>query len=214
MTAETDTLAMDDARTVPTAERKKLAATGKAMPDLSFPIKTTDDLKNAISLWSKRKNPALAKAHIIKRAKALGATNLLPAGWLPPKAESAAAGSGLIGCPECERAFLHEDRLQEHAESVHTFDDVQRIVSEAVRERFAVKTTPSDKTNCTYVWLNDLADDWAVFTVEGNASSTMYKIPYTLGGQDSLAVTLGDPFEVRRRTVYDPVQGSTKKGEA
>lgn len=204
----------DEARNVPTKERKKLAAKGQALPDESFPIRTTADLKNAIKLWGHAKNPARAKAFIIRRAKALGATNLLPAGWLgKKKSDSAgAAGPELIDCPECERAFLHEDVLLDHAEAVHTFGDVQRIVSEAVRERFGKKRTASDK-NYIYVWVEDLADDWCVFTVEGNAVSTTYKIPYTLGGDDNLSVTLGDPYEVRRRTVYDKVEGSTKKGE-
>jgi len=212
MTVETDTFTMDDARDVKTAERKKLATKRQALPDRSFPIKTTGDLKNAIKLWGQSKNPAQAKALIIRRAKALGATNLLPDGWLGKKSDKADAGPALIDCPECERAFLHEDGLLDHAEAVHTFSDVERIVNEAVRERFGKKRTASDK-NYIYVWVNDLAEDWCVFTVEGNAASTTYKIPYTLGGDDNLTVTLGDPFEVRRRTVYDKVEGSTKKGE-
>jgi hypothetical protein len=59
--------------------------------------------------------------------------------------------------------------------------------------------------------VNDIADDWCIFQVEANASSTTYKISYTL--VDGV-VTLGEPYEVRRRTVYDKVEGSTKKGEA
>lgn len=120
----------------------------------------------------------------------------------------------LISCTrnDCERAFLTEDQLADHAEAVHTFSDVERIVNEAVREKFGKKRTASDK-NYIYVWVNDLAEDWCIFTVEGNAASTTYKIPYTLGADDNLTVTLGEPYEVRRRTVYDKVEGSTKKGE-
>lgn len=213
MTVETDTKTMDDARTVPAAERKKLAANKQALPDQSFPIKTTGDLKNAIKLWAQAKNPARAKAFIIKRAKALGATNLLPAGWLGKKSDKADAdGLELIDCPECERAFLHEDGLLDHAEAVHTFSDVERVVNEAIREKFGKKRTAADK-NYIYVWVNDMAEDWCVFTVEGNAASTTYKVSYALGGDDNLTVTLGEPYEVRRRTVYDKVEGSTKKGE-
>jgi hypothetical protein len=128
--------------------------------------------------------------------------------------KTAKASIELIDCPEpdCGRTFLDEDRLTEHAEAVHTFGDVERIVNEAVREKFGKKRTAADK-NYIYVWVNDIADDWCVFTVEGNAANTTYKIPYTLGGDDNLAVTLGEPYEVRRRTVYDKVEGSTKKGE-
>ena len=62
-------------------ERKKLASEGKAMKDGSFPIENKDDLENAIKAYGRAKNKAAAKRHIIKRAKALGATDLLPEDW-------------------------------------------------------------------------------------------------------------------------------------
>ena len=69
-------------RTFTADERKAAAAKGQAMPDGSFPIITTEDLKNAIQAIGRASNPGAAKAHIIKRARALGATNLLPDGWI------------------------------------------------------------------------------------------------------------------------------------
>lgn len=63
------------------ADRKKMAKSGQALPDGSYPIADVQDLKNAIQAIGRAKNPAAAKAHIIKRARALGATNLLPDGW-------------------------------------------------------------------------------------------------------------------------------------
>ena len=51
------------------------------MPDGSFPIANVQDLKNAIKSVGRSKNPAAAKAHIKKRAKALGNTKLLPEDW-------------------------------------------------------------------------------------------------------------------------------------
>ena len=62
--------------------RRKAAKSGHALPDGSFPIDTVQDLKNAIQAFGRAKNKSAVKAHIIKRAKALGATNLLPEGWL------------------------------------------------------------------------------------------------------------------------------------
>lgn len=62
-------------------DRKKLAAEGKAMKDGSFPIETKADLENAIKAYGRAKNKAAAKRHIIKRAKALGLTDLLPDDW-------------------------------------------------------------------------------------------------------------------------------------
>lgn len=62
-------------------KREKLAKEGKARGDGSFPIESVADLRNAIRAVGRAKSPAAAKAHIIRRAKALGATNLLPVGW-------------------------------------------------------------------------------------------------------------------------------------
>ena len=69
------------ARSFTAEQRRKLAASGKAMPDGSFPIVTVEDLKNAISAFGRAKNKAAAKRHIKKRARALGQTALLPDNW-------------------------------------------------------------------------------------------------------------------------------------
>jgi hypothetical protein len=69
------------ARDVSTKERNKLAETNKAMPDGSFPIANENDLKNAIKAIGRAKDPAAAKSHITRRAKALGRTDLLPPNW-------------------------------------------------------------------------------------------------------------------------------------
>lgn len=63
-------------------QRDKLATKGQALPDGSFPIRNSADLKNAIHAFGRAKNPAAAKRHIIKRARALGLTSELPEGWI------------------------------------------------------------------------------------------------------------------------------------
>lgn len=62
-------------------ERQRLAKSGAAMPDGSFPIVTTEDLDNAIRAIGRASDPAAAKRHIIKRARALGAEDHLPEDW-------------------------------------------------------------------------------------------------------------------------------------
>lgn len=74
----TDDLAL---RTFSEEERKRLADSGKAMDDGSFPIVSVGDLRNAISAFGRAKNKGAAKRHIIKRARALGRTDLLPEEW-------------------------------------------------------------------------------------------------------------------------------------
>lgn len=63
-------------------ERRAAADAGDALPDGSFPIKTVGDLENAVRAYGRAKDPAKAKAHIISRARSLGATDKLPADWL------------------------------------------------------------------------------------------------------------------------------------
>jgi hypothetical protein len=62
-------------------QRDNAADKGQAMPDGSFPIKNKEDLKNAVQAYGRAKNKAAAKKHIIRRAKALGATDELPENW-------------------------------------------------------------------------------------------------------------------------------------
>ena len=51
------------------------------MDDGSYPIHDKADLKRAIQAYGRAKDKAATKRHIIKRARALGATDMLPEGW-------------------------------------------------------------------------------------------------------------------------------------
>lgn len=62
-------------------QRRRLAAKRQAMPDGGFPIRNVADLKNAIQAFGRAKNKPAVKAWIKKRARELGATNLLPDNW-------------------------------------------------------------------------------------------------------------------------------------
>jgi hypothetical protein len=63
------------------SDRRKLADSGDALPDGSFPIKNVDDLKNAIAAFGRAKDPEAAKDHIIKRATELDAEDMIPQTW-------------------------------------------------------------------------------------------------------------------------------------
>lgn len=58
-------------------DRRKMASRGIALPDGSFPIPDVPHLRSAIKL---ARTPT-HRAHIKKRAKALGATKLIPKEW-------------------------------------------------------------------------------------------------------------------------------------
>lgn len=62
-------------------QRRQAASRGQAMPDGSYPIVTKEDLANAIQSYGRAKNKDAVKRHIISRARALGAIDMLPESW-------------------------------------------------------------------------------------------------------------------------------------
>jgi hypothetical protein len=74
---------LDDFAFVSRRERKDLAEKGQALSDGSFPIRNEEDLKNAISSYgrSKKGDRAKVRRHIIKRARQLKQSKLIPDNW-------------------------------------------------------------------------------------------------------------------------------------
>jgi hypothetical protein len=64
-------------------ERMKLAEEGKALPDGAYPIRNVEDLKNAIQAYgrSKPSERKMVRKHIIKRARQLKQSDLIPDEW-------------------------------------------------------------------------------------------------------------------------------------
>lgn len=121
------------------------------------------------------------------------------------KASLDVAGEYRFACHDeaCDRAFLDFEQMIDHAEAVHTFDDIRRMVHEAVREEYGNKGTTGVAGTSKWVWIDDLADDWVVFMIEEGANSQLLKASYSITDG---AVTLGEPSEVRRRTVYETLK--------
>lgn len=70
-----------DLATFTAKQRRTLASRGAARSDGSFPIRNEQDLRNAIRAVGRASDPAAARRHIIRRARALGLTSLLPSSW-------------------------------------------------------------------------------------------------------------------------------------
>jgi hypothetical protein len=70
-------------------QRERAAESGAAMPDGSFPIITTGDLKNALRAIGRANDPEAARKHIIRRARALDAVDMLPDDWNVKKIDEA-----------------------------------------------------------------------------------------------------------------------------
>lgn len=72
-----------ESKKIGTEARKKAAQQGQALPDGSYPIRNKDELRRAIQSFGRSKpgDRAKVKRHIIKRARALNATDMLPEDW-------------------------------------------------------------------------------------------------------------------------------------
>jgi hypothetical protein len=103
---------MDQSREFNADQRKAAAKSGAARGDGSFPIQNRQDLLNAIRALGRAKNPDAARRHIIKRARALGLTALLPKDW----------DASALPCEHegCVRKFLTDAAMAEHVSRVHS----------------------------------------------------------------------------------------------
>ncbi len=110
-----------------TEERKKLAKSGAAMPGGGFPIANVGDLRNAIRAIGRAKNPAAAKAHIVKRAGALGATSELPDDW-----KSSTKDADLFGTTRGVRKML--STIMVDSVPVELDDQAAAIVQNQIRK--------------------------------------------------------------------------------
>jgi hypothetical protein len=93
-----------DKRESSAAEREKDAEEGVAMPDGSYPIRSAKDVENAVRDYYRSGKKPDVRAHIIARAKAIGAESALPDDWTET-ADKAAAFSGPAGAAHAPDAL-------------------------------------------------------------------------------------------------------------
>jgi hypothetical protein len=65
-------------KSVSTDMSKEMTEKGLSLPDGSFPIGNVSDLKKAIKSYGRSKNKSDVAKHIVKRAKELGKSDLIP----------------------------------------------------------------------------------------------------------------------------------------
>ena len=104
-------------------ERKELADKGFALSDGSFPIKDLKDLKNAIQAYGRAKDQARAAKFIVKRAKALGAEDLIP----DTEDFQKSLGESVVNeGPDYSEAKYQMDKIfGDDQESIEKFQDIE-----------------------------------------------------------------------------------------
>lgn len=115
--------------------RSELAEEGMALPDGSYPIVDKADLANAIQAFGRAKDPEATKAHIMKRAMALGAEDMIPESWLQDEAkvDAPVESKGDVDAPvmeEDEEENEDDDEEDEEEEELYEKSEVEPEVKE------------------------------------------------------------------------------------
>ena len=135
-------------------EREKDAKAGVAMPDGSYPITSAKDVENAVMDYNRSGQRPDVKAHIIARAKAIGAESALPDDWTKTTEKSAApivAPSATEDAPEAlakaaaalaDAALRLERIAQENARLSKALDDVSPALVELTKRVAKLEAQP------------------------------------------------------------------------
>ena len=113
-------------------KRQKLAEKGHALPDGSFPISSSSDLKDAIDSYGRAKGSrkAAVRRHIMKRARVLDQSDLIPADW-----KNEASSEELEFAVNNLRSRIPSLTASAEVDELSEFGDV----SQKVREKLAKK---------------------------------------------------------------------------
>jgi hypothetical protein len=134
------------------SERSRDAEDGIAMPDGSYPIRTATDVENAVKDYNRSGKRPQVKAHIIARAKAIGAETALPDDWKQPEKaassvsfaraleETTALATAAASLAEAARKL--EGAADENARLRKALDDVSPALADLTKRVAALETQP------------------------------------------------------------------------
>jgi hypothetical protein len=131
-------------------EREKDAKAGVAMPDGSYPITSAKDVESAVMDYDRSGRRPDVKAHIIARAKAIGAESALPEVWTKNTEKSAApiptedAPDALVkAVAALADAALRLERMgEENTRLLKALDDVSPALAELTKRVAGLEAQP------------------------------------------------------------------------
>ncbi len=134
--------------------RMKLAEEGKALKDGSFPIRDVSDLRNAVQAYGRSKpgKRGLVRRHIMKRARQLDRSDLVPENWKATEVVDSQVASGLLeNLQEVSSSFAIPGISEKDLEGLtdEELDLLKKEVkgekqAEAERAKYTPKTQPRD----------------------------------------------------------------------
>lgn len=126
--------------------RRREAANGEAEPDGSYPIRSAQDVRNAVNDYNRSGGNSKDRAHIIARARAIGAESELPDDWKSLHDEISFAVDAVRAATESARRVVAlraekgKDLSQVNRKSLEELD-------ECLLELTAVLTTEETKSD-------------------------------------------------------------------
>jgi len=200
-------------------QRDKLAESGAAMPDGSYPIANSKDLENAVRAYGHNPTPAV-KAHIVKRAKALGKTDELPADWEGSTKQASDPGVEDVHVPGVPQPA---SKKNDNGPSPHFLKQLYKLMREKVGTMMsesdfntAVKRaaghsggkTKAERLKAAMEAIKSMSDQHIVEIFNDymitSSEEAFYKVPFSFSDED--AVELGTPSEVEMS--FTPVSAS------
>lgn len=112
-----------------------------------------------------------------------------------------ASDEDAAGEPAAESARVVDASIRTLLEADLSQNDVAAALTAALRG--------DDASGRRYYWPQDVYPSWFVYQDDGDGSSAGRLLKRTYVIADDGTVTLGEPIEVRRRTVYEPVGTTT-----
>lgn len=184
-------------------KRKSMADSGQAMKDGSFPIADKADLKNAVEAYGRAKDKVAAKKHIVARAKALDATDQLPADWegSTAKADKAAGPMNLLKSFRTKDAARLEKGLHTVGRLACLIAELEWLQQEVEWEEMAEKDgstlaqeVKEDIANLCNTLRNMVAEETAELfnDEEMDVYGEMLEMAHLPRGFDAVAKVLGD----------------------
>ncbi len=216
-------------------ERKAYADKGIAMPGGDYPIPDTASLHDAIQAFGRAKDKAATKAHIITRAKALGATDQLPESWAVSKAGEpgsttdnegdpmSSAIKKALGLPDTASDAEVETAIAKVSEAAGKLPEVMKLLeiakamAEATPEEKAYIVAKAMTDGAAADWLKKPKDEKAADCkkhADGDESLTLYgqTVKKSVVGEATFQIMKGQAEEIKaNKEAFEKAQNIAKE---